>query len=320
VRVRLDDPSSNKDRFNVFPADYDQGPIRGPGEWVRARVRAQDPAFYRGRARTPGTPFPVRPENDENREPQIPRPRSISLEPRARPFFEDGGGAAAPPPVHVLAARPLGNLPKIQMPEFKGEKGVPAQMWLKSLPRFQNIYQLTDAQLLKVARFSCKGEYAALWAGLLPMDLTLQNFKGLFKAEFAVENHDKLMGELLKATLKGLVGKYATDMMRYLKVLELGDEARVQHFVRSLKFGIKETVMASRPVRFSQAVKKAKEVEQAYELGDNHPSLKGSTGRIEDQVVRAVRQEMSHLRTSTREKEMWKNRRPENRPEPRAPP
>jgi hypothetical protein len=57
-----------------------------------------------------------------------------------------------------------------------------------------NLYQLTDAQLLEVVRFSCKGEYAALWAGLLPADLTLYDFKELFKAEFAVENHDNLMG------------------------------------------------------------------------------------------------------------------------------
>jgi hypothetical protein len=87
----------------------------------------------------------------------------------------------------------MGNLPNIQMPEFKGEKGVPAQMWLESLPRFQNLYQLATAQLLEVARFSCKGEYAALWAGLLPTDFTLQDFKDLFKAGFAVENHDKLI-------------------------------------------------------------------------------------------------------------------------------
>jgi hypothetical protein len=92
---------------------------------------------------------------------------------------------------------------------------------------------------LKVARFSCKGEYAALWAGLLPADLTLHDFKELFKAEFAVENHDKLMGELFKATQKGLVGEYAADMLRYFKVLDLGEEARVRHFVRRLKFGIK---------------------------------------------------------------------------------
>jgi hypothetical protein len=111
--------------------------------------------------------MPAHAGNDENMEPEAPRMRSISLEPRGRPFFEDGGGAAAPPPVYVPAARPLGNLPEIQMPEFKGNKGVPAQMWLESLPRFQNLCQLTDAQLLEVARFSCKGEYAAVWAGLL---------------------------------------------------------------------------------------------------------------------------------------------------------
>jgi hypothetical protein len=197
VRVRADDPVLNRDRVDIPPVNRDYIPPRDPGEWVRARVRAQDPGLNRGRGRAP-TPMPARPENDENMEPQGPRMRSISLEPRGRPFFEDGGGAAAPPPVYVPAARPLGNLPKIQMPEFEGKKGVPAQMWLESLPRFQNLYQLTDAQLLEVARFSCTGEYAALWAGLLPTNLTLQDFKDLFRAEFAVENHDKLMGKLLK--------------------------------------------------------------------------------------------------------------------------
>jgi hypothetical protein len=54
------------------------------------------------------------------------------------------------------------------------------------------------------------------------------------------------------------------------------------------KFGVKKTVMASGPASFLQAVKKAKEVEQAYELGDNCPPLEGLTGKIEDQVVRAV--------------------------------
>jgi hypothetical protein len=62
--------------------------------------------------------MPARPLNDENMEPEGPRMRSISLEPRTRPFFEAGDGAAAPPPVYEPAARPLGNLPKIQMPEL----------------------------------------------------------------------------------------------------------------------------------------------------------------------------------------------------------
>jgi hypothetical protein len=206
------------------------------------------------------------------------------------------------------------------MPENKGNNGVPAQMWLESLPRFQKLYQLTDAQLLEVARFSCKGEYAALWAGLLPADLTLHDFKDLFRAEFAVENHDKLMGKLLKETQQGLMGEYATKLMQYFKVLDLGEEARVRHFVRGFKFGIQETVMPSGPASFLQAVKKAKEVEQAYELGDNRPPLEGLTGKFEDQVVRAVRQEMNHLKANVREREVWENRRPANRPEQRAPP
>jgi hypothetical protein len=115
------------------------------------------------------------------------------------------------------------------------------------------------------------------------------------------------MGELLKATQKGLVGEYATDMMRYFKVLDLEEEAKVQHSVCGLKFGIKETVMASRPASFLQAVKKAKEVEQAYELGDKPPSLERLTGRIKDQVVRAVRQEMNHLKAFNTDREVWES-------------
>jgi hypothetical protein len=57
----------------------------------------------------------------------------------------------------------------------------------------------------------------------------------LFGAEFAVEIHDKLMGELLKETQQGLVGEYATNLMRYVKILDLGEEARVRHFVRGVK-------------------------------------------------------------------------------------
>jgi hypothetical protein len=117
---------------------------------------------------------------------------------------------------------------------------------------------------------------------------------------------------------QGLVGEYATNLMRYFKVLDLGEEARVRHFVRGLKFGIKETVMASGPASFLQAVKKAKENEQAYELGDNRPPLEGLTGKFEDQVVRAVRQKINHLKASVREREVWENRRPANRPTQRA--
>jgi hypothetical protein len=117
--------------MHIPPVNRDYIPTRDLGAWVRARVRAQDPERNRGRARAP-TPMPARPQNEENMEPEGQRMRSISLEPRGRPFFENGGNAPAPPLGYVHAARPLGNLPKIQMPEFKGKKGVPAQMWLES--------------------------------------------------------------------------------------------------------------------------------------------------------------------------------------------
>jgi hypothetical protein len=69
---------------------------------------------------------------------------------------------------------------------------------LESLGRFQKFYQMTDKQAVELARFSCKGPYAKAWAGLLPDDLTLETYKEHFKAEFAVENQDKLMSELLE--------------------------------------------------------------------------------------------------------------------------
>jgi hypothetical protein len=78
--------------------------------------------------------------------------------------------------------------------------------------------------------------------------------------------------------------------------------------------------MTSGPTSFLQAVKKAKEVEQAYKLGDNRPPLDGLNGRIEDQVVRAVRQEMNHFKTSNRDRDAWGERRPDPRSEARAPP
>jgi hypothetical protein len=105
MRVRADDLVLNRDRMHIPPVDRDYLPTRNPGEWVRARMRAQNPEINRGRARAP-TLMPARPQHDENMEPEGLRVRSISLEPRGRTFFEDGGSAAAPPPVYVPAARP----------------------------------------------------------------------------------------------------------------------------------------------------------------------------------------------------------------------
>jgi hypothetical protein len=61
-------------------------------------------------------------------------------------------------------------------------------------------------------------------------------------------------------------------------------------------------------------------MEQAYELGDNRPPLNGLNGKIEDQVVWAVRQEMNHFEAANRKRECWGERRLESRPEARAPP
>jgi hypothetical protein len=49
-------------------------------------------------------------------------------------------------------------------------------------------------------------------------------------------------------------------MMRYSKLLDLGEEIRVRHFVHGLKFGAKEAVIASNLASFLQADKKAKNV------------------------------------------------------------
>jgi hypothetical protein len=77
---------------------------RACDESAGCRVRAQEGLFNGERVRAP-TPGPARPFNDENMEPEVPRMRSIPLEPRPRPFFEDGGGAAAPPHVFVRAGQ-----------------------------------------------------------------------------------------------------------------------------------------------------------------------------------------------------------------------
>jgi hypothetical protein len=76
--------------------------------------------------------------------------------------------------------------------------------------------------------------------GLACFRTILETFKEHFKAEFVVENQDKLMSELLKKVQKDGVGEYATEMMEYFKMLQLDEKARIRHFVRGLKFGIKE--------------------------------------------------------------------------------
>jgi hypothetical protein len=144
------------------------------------------------------------------------------------------------PPMAAPASGPHMSLLKLKLPAFKGEKGAKAPIWLESLGRFQKFCRMTDQQAVELARFSCKGPYAKAWAGLLPEDLTLEMFKEHFKAEFAVENQDKLMSELLEKVQKDGVGEYATENdARVFKMLQLDEKAKIRHFVRGLKFGIK---------------------------------------------------------------------------------
>jgi hypothetical protein len=201
------------------------------------------------------------------------------------------------PPMAAPASGPHMSLPKLKLPAFKGEKGAKAQIWLESLGRFQKFYRMTDEQAVELARFSCKGPYAKAWAGLLPDDLTLKTFKEHFKAEFAVENQNKLMSELLERVQKDGVGEYATEMMEYIKMLQLDEKTRIRHFVRDLKFGIKETVLASLPPSPLVALRKAKEAETAYELsGKNRGPLDGINCELSQTVQRTVQEEVNLLR------------------------
>jgi hypothetical protein len=121
-------------------------------------------------------------------------------------------------------------------------------------------------------------------------------FKEHFKAEFAVENQDKLMSELLEKVQKDGVGEYATEMMEYFKMLQLDEKARIRYFVRSLKFGIKETVLASLPTSLLVALRKAKEAETAYELSrKNRGPLDGINCELSQMVQRTVHKEVNLL-------------------------
>jgi hypothetical protein len=64
VRVRANDPVLYRDRMHITQINRDYIPTRDPGEWVRARMRAQNLEINRGRARAP-TPMPARPQNDK---------------------------------------------------------------------------------------------------------------------------------------------------------------------------------------------------------------------------------------------------------------
>jgi hypothetical protein len=105
------------------------------------------------------------------------------------------------------------------------------------------------------------------------------------------------MSELLEKVQKEGVGEYATEMMEYFKMLQLDETAKIRHFVRGLKFGIKETVLASGPTSLLMALRKAKEAESAYELsGKNWGPLDGINRKLSQTVQRTVQEEVNLLR------------------------
>jgi hypothetical protein len=101
----------------------------------------------------------------------------------------------------------------------------------------------------------------------------------------------------LKKVQKDGVGKYATEMMEYFKMLQLDEKARIRHFVRGSKFGIEEIVLASSPTSLLVALRKAKEAEAAYELsGKNRGPLDGFNRELSQTVQRTVQEEVILLR------------------------
>jgi hypothetical protein len=115
--------------------------------------------------------------------------------------------------------------------------------------------------------------------------------------EVQPDNLDKLMSELLLKYQKGKVGEYAIEMMEYFKMLQLDEAAKIRHLVRGLKFGIKETVMASGPTTLLLAVRKAKEAETAYELsGKNRGPLDGINREVSCTVQRQFQDEVNLFR------------------------
>jgi hypothetical protein len=80
-------------------------------------------------------------------------------------------------------------------------------------------------------------------------------------------------------------------------MLQLYETAKIRHFVRGLRFGIKETVLASGPTSLLLASRKAKEAETVYELfGKNRGPLDGINRQLSQTVQRTVQEEVNLLR------------------------
>ena len=187
-------------------------------------------------------------------------------------------------------------LPKIELPTFRGERGSQAEVWLTHLTRFQRLYNLSDFQLVEMARISCKGEYASLWASMLPDEVTLAEFLESFRSEFVTQNQKTLMRELLDKSQTGTVGEYATEMLRLFRALDTPRKDQVKMFCQGLKFGIRESVTSSDPESLLVAIRRAKKMEESYETEPGKGPLGSVVRDLDDRVSKRLREGFEEMR------------------------
>lgn len=199
-------------------------------------------------------------------------------------------------PEPVLMEAPRSFLPKVELPSFKGEKGALAEVWLTHLTRFKRLYSLSEGQMVELARISCKGEYASLWASMLPDEVSYEDFVEAFRGEFVKQNPDRLTQELLEKRQTGTVGKYATEIMQIFKALDTPKKEQVRHFCRGRKFGIKEAVSSSEPKSLLEAIRRAKLMEETYDTETNKSPLGSAVQDINTQVQKNLREGLDNIR------------------------
>ena len=140
-------------------------------------------------------------------------------------------------------------LPKIDLPHFKGEKGTAAEVWIAHLTRYQRFYGLSDGQMVELARISCKGDYASVWASMLDDNLEFPEFLEMFRSEFVDENEEKLKRDLLDLKCTKSVGEYATEVLRLVKTLQIPPVKQVREFSKGLPWSFRNIIDSRKPNR-----------------------------------------------------------------------
>ena len=162
-------------------------------------------------------------------------------------------------------------LPKIEMPHFKGEKGTTAEVWLAHLLRYQRFYGLSDGQMVELARISCKGDYASVWASMLDDTISFADFLAMFRSEFVAENEEKLKRELMDLKCTKSIGEYATEVLRLVKALQVPMTKQVREFSKGLPLGFRHLIDGRDPQSIVEAIQIAKEEERKYEDAGKDP-------------------------------------------------